>query len=346
MTKFLFILFFMSLSSAYAFQWALEDHPQLPPSLHQTGIYHSDSEFKISKELYPFKPQYPLWTDGAVKYRYAYVPQGKQIDTLNMNDWQFPEGTIFWKEFNFKNIKVETRVIALTKKGWLYGSYKWNKEQTTATLVSESGAKDVAPIGYYKLGKELMHDIPTKLQCKACHNLGKNMILGFDALQLSDDQNSNNGPFAHDTQLTVSTLVKNNLLTHAPKKPESIKTDSDLERRALGYLHGNCGNCHRPTGAAQHTKLFFRHEMASKSQTEPAIETTVHKNTLNYALPGLKLEQTYRLVPGSPALSALWFRMNSRHIKHQMPKIGSKVVDTEGSQLIFDWILSLPNASF
>ena len=337
------ILVFSPLS--HAFDWALETDPQLPTGLHQTGIYNSDSGLSISKELYPFTPQYPLWTDGARKNRYAYVPSGKQIDSSNMDDWQFPHGTIFWKEFNFKNKKVETRVIALTTKGWLYGSYQWNEQQTSATLVQEAGAKNVAPIGFYKQGKELHHHIPSKLQCKACHNLGKSMILGFDSLQLSDDKDPNAVRWfpSSDQELhfSISDLIQNNLLTHPPKKPERINARSGMERSALGYLHGNCGNCHRPTGAAQHTKLFFKHQMGNTLKTEPAIETSIHQKTFNYALPGLAKEETYRLVPGSPALSAVWFRLNSRNIKHQMPKIGSQVVDVQGSDLIFDWILSL-----
>ena len=329
-----------------AFDWALETNPQLPTELHQTGIYSSDASLDISKELYPFKPQYPLWTDGARKNRYAYVPSGKQIDSSNMDDWQFPQGTIFWKEFSFKNKKVETRVIALTAKGWLYGSYLWNKEQTCATLVHKDGARDVAPIGFYKQGKELNHHVPSKLQCKACHDLERNMILGFDALQLSDDKDPNAVKWFsdHGPDLSISKLVQNNLLSHPPAKPERIHARSDIERSALGYLHGNCGSCHRPTGAAQHTKLFLRHEMASKSKIEPTIKTAVHQKTFNYTLPGLTKEETYRLVPGSPALSALWFRLSSRDIRHQMPKIGSQVIDSQGSDLIFDWILNIQDS--
>jgi len=332
----------------FAYEWALKESPQLPQYLHSTGIYSSKSGLKISKELYPFKPQYPLWTDGAIKIRYAYVPANSQIDSSDMNDWKFPVGTIFWKEFNFKQRKVETRVIALTAKGWLFGSYQWNETQTSAILASEQGAKNVAPIGHYKFGKELKHHIPSKLQCKACHDLGRSMILGFDALQLSDDKdplaNQWDIPSTHITSFNVSSLVKNNLLSHPPAKAERINSNSDLERSALGYLHGNCGNCHRPTGAAQHTKLFFRHEMGS--QSEATIETAVHQKTFNYTLPGIAKTNTYRILPGSPALSAVWFRMNSRHAKHQMPKIGSQVVDTQGSNLIFDWILSLGDKTY
>ena len=46
-------------------------------------------------------------------------------------------------------------------------------------------------------------------------------------------------------------------------------------------------------------------------------------------------------VPGDPALSAMSFRMHTLE-GTRMPKIGSSVVDPAGTQLVDDWITSLP----
>ena len=333
------------LHNSYAFEWAQKPGACLPEFLHQTGIFSNTPNLEVHKELYPFEPQYPLWTDGATKRRYAYIPPGEKINSSNMNSWKFPIGTIFWKEFSFKNLRAETRVIAKTREGWVYGSYLWNEKQTRAKLVSKDGMNSVTPIGKFELGVEIRHDIPSKIQCKACHNLEIDMVLGFDALQLSDDRDPgalNWGTSKKEfSELRVSTLVSNNLLTHFPSVPEKVKAKSALERSALGYLHGNCGNCHNPKGAAQHTKMFLKHEMLSPHE-EQAISTTIHKKTLNYALPGFDKEYTYRILPGNPALSAVWYRMSNRLKNHQMPKIGSKVVDQAGSNLILNWIFNMP----
>ena len=105
-------------------------------------------------------------------------------------------------------------------------------------------------------------------------------------------------------------------------------------------MHGNCGGCHNPGGAAQHTKLFLRHNM--QAPVEPAKQTTVGQRTVHYFMPGVAKEHSYRIIPGNPGMSAVWFRLSNRLKDHQMPKIGSKVVDLAGSDLIMRWIFSLP----
>ena len=109
--------------------------PTLPTHLAETGLFAPDGSGAIAAGNRPFSPQYPLWTDGAAKRRWVYLPAGTTIDASNPRQWEFPVGTRFWKEFSFAGRRVETRVLWKTSDaGWLAGSYVWNKDGTDAVL--------------------------------------------------------------------------------------------------------------------------------------------------------------------------------------------------------------------
>lgn len=89
-----------------------------------------------------FTPQYPLWSDGAGKRRWVQLPAGSTIDISNVDRWNFPVGTRFWKEFEFDGHQVETRFLWKVSEGnWVFASYAWNAGQTDAVLVPEGGRR-------------------------------------------------------------------------------------------------------------------------------------------------------------------------------------------------------------
>ena len=110
-----------------------------PRLLSQTGLYLTGGErLAIDPENRPFSPQYPLWSDGARKSRWVRLPAGARIDVRDIDRWDFPLGTRFWKEFTFGDRKVETRF--LRKDGpasWTFASYVWNEAQTDADLAPD-----------------------------------------------------------------------------------------------------------------------------------------------------------------------------------------------------------------
>ena len=100
---------------------------------------------KIDARNRTFSPQYPLWSDGATKRRWVRLPAGSQINVADLEKWELPVGTKFWKEFSFKGRKVETRFLWQTRKDtWVFASYAWNEAQTDAVLASENGIADIA----------------------------------------------------------------------------------------------------------------------------------------------------------------------------------------------------------
>ena len=65
----------------------------LPPLLSQTGLFSDIASRTLSSGVLTYTPRYPLWSDGAGKDRFLYIPPGRPIDTSDMDRWVFPAGT-------------------------------------------------------------------------------------------------------------------------------------------------------------------------------------------------------------------------------------------------------------
>ena len=159
----------------------------LPRLLSQTGLYADPATLTADPQNRPFSPQYPLWSDGAQKARWMRLPAGTAIDAADIDRWEFPVGTRFWKEFAFNGRKVETRFLRKDGPGsWSFASYVWNDAQTEAELVPVDGIP-----GVIEVAPGRRHAIPSVEDCRACHDSARTEILGFTALQLSDDRDPN-----------------------------------------------------------------------------------------------------------------------------------------------------------
>ena len=75
--------------------------------LSETGLFvashpnqgSSGASPEVSPGVYRFTPAFELWSDGATKRRWIYLPPGSRIDTRDPDAWRFPTGTKLWKEF-------------------------------------------------------------------------------------------------------------------------------------------------------------------------------------------------------------------------------------------------------
>src|SRR5262245_8037636 len=161
--------------------------PVAPRFLSETGLYSNVAKLTIDPRNRTFSPQYPLWSDGATKRRWVRLPQGSQINVADLEKWELPVGTKFWKEFSFKGRKVETRFLWQTRKGhWVFASYAWNEAQTNAEIASESGKANLADL---REGRR--PGIPSVSECRSCHDSSRPETLGLNALQLSTDRDPN-----------------------------------------------------------------------------------------------------------------------------------------------------------
>jgi cytochrome c553 len=323
--------------------------PVAPGLLSETGLYAGEGTTQIDPRNRAFSPQYPLWSDGAAKKRWIRLPDGAAIDATNVTRWEFPVGTRFWKEFSFNGRKVETRMLwRATDDRWVFASYAWNEAQTEAILAPETGIPDAAEVMPFdaaqaKPGKR--HTIPGVADCRSCHDSARTEILGFDALNLSDDRDPN-APHAEalaKEMITLRTLTEENLIY--PKRQELITTppriaaSSANERAALGYLSTNCGSCHNKESSIASLGLLLKHTPGSGNR-EPgaadAMATTIGKRG-HWVVP--EAQEASRMInPGHPESSAIVRRMKSRRPSSQMPPTGTVVVDREAVDLLTRWV--------
>src|SRR5688572_15557345 len=68
---------------------------EAPALLSETGLFTArvDGQLMLAEGVREFQPKYALWSDGALKNRYIYLPPGTQIDTSDEDHWVFPAGT-------------------------------------------------------------------------------------------------------------------------------------------------------------------------------------------------------------------------------------------------------------
>src|SRR5689334_4874738 len=212
---------------------------ELPRRLADTGLYVGGGT-QVRPDVLPFSPQYPLWSDGAAKRRWIWLPPGTHIDAAQPDAWDFPRGTKLWKEFAHGRV-LETRFIQRADDGsWRFGSYVWNAQGTDAVLAPATGLRELpapnAPGAHYT--------IPSVDDCRACHEGAPVPVLGFSALQLSPDRDPL-APHAEKTAgaMDLRVLVARGLLVNLSPEllahPPRIAASNPAERAALGYLHGN-----------------------------------------------------------------------------------------------------------
>jgi cytochrome c553 len=313
------------------------DEPRPPVRLSQTGLWEPGRPGVIAAGNRAFSPQYPLWSDGAAKRRWVYLPAGTTIDATDVHAWRFPVGTKFWKEFAFGGRKVETRLLwKATRERWIAAAYVWNEEQTDAALAPEAGVPGVVEIAPGR-----RHGIPSRADCGACHG-AELEPLGFGALQLSTDRDRNaiHGEPLAPGMVTLATLDASGLL--APARPDlvadppRIRARDPRTRAALGYLAANCGHCHDRSGeiSANLPPLGWPDVAADGD----AVARALVGRATRWQMPGASGAGGVAIHPGAPDQSALVARMRSRRPSSQMPPLGTVVRDQQALDVITAWI--------
>lgn len=315
---------------------AAADTDRGPPALLSgTGLYETGT-LKVGPDKLPYSPQYPLWSDGAYKRRWLYLPPGSSIDASLPDAWQFPPGTRLWKEFGFAR-PVETRFIERLSDGsWRYAVYAWNEEGSEAVLVPETGYRrypaPAAPGGYYT--------IPSRDDCRACHEGGAVPVLGIGALQLSPVRD----PLAPNRErrtlydVDLPGLVARGLVRNLPEQyllePPRVAAPTPVSRAALGYLHGNCGHCHNATGPLADLDLVLLQPARPLAASARELLRTLVDVPSDFHV----YRATRRVAPGLASRSVLALRMRSRNPVVQMPPLGTRTADTNAVVLIERWI--------
>jgi len=290
----------------------------VPRTLCETGLYADCATLVVADVNRPFAPQYPLWTDGAAKQRWIFLPAGTAIDGSRSDAWQFPVGTKLWKQFSFGR-RTETRFMVRAADGWRYATYVWSEDGSTATLAPARGTRVGA------------HVVPGEGDCRACHANGPTPVLGFSALQLSPDRDPGalhaERPAPGSVELT-SLVASGQLEGHRGTLAPRIAARTPVERSALGYLHGNCSNCHRPGSPLASLGMLLTADQAAATTIDVPSQVSIAGSPL-------------RIVSGDPEHSVLLARVRSRAPAVQMPPLGTQVVDDDAIALLTSWIVQL-----
>jgi mono/diheme cytochrome c family protein len=193
--------------------------------------------------------------------------------------------------------------------------------------------------------EDVRHSIPSRSDCKSCHEGSPSRILGFSALQLSADRDPN-APHAEplpEGGVTLQTLIARGVIRGLPANLSGgaprIEAASPTARAALGYLHGNCAACHTLSGELASLKLSLQYPLAAAAPVDPPALVTMLGQPSKFVPSPWQTSDAARVVPGRPDQSVLAFRLASRNPIAQMPPLGSHVVDDDGVALIRRWIL-------
>lgn len=298
-----------------------------PRTLECTGLYSDLVAKTVAEPVRPFTPGMHLWSDGAGKQRWLYLPPGTTIDNSKPY-WTFPVGTRAWKEFKHGDQRVETRYFEKTEPSkWVKSTYLWRDGESAADIFA-GGDVPVSDGTYH---------VPTHEECEQCHNrnkLNRDSLLGVEPVLLGL-------PTADG--YTLAALVAEGRLTVPPSRTQVQIPDDGTGKgaAALGYLHVNCGiSCHNDDGSANISHMFLRIYPAQLEDPSSA-GWDLLKNTINVPPVTPNFGTAIRIVPGAPDDSLIVQLANTRGSSRAMPPIASRVTDPDGLQLLRDWIAAM-----
>lgn len=313
-------------------------YPTAPTELRCTGLYGDWATKTVAASVRPYTPGLVFFSDGAEKSRWVAFPAGTTINTANMNEWTFPEGTKVWKEFRLGGERVETRFLWKVGDGeWVRTTYRWSEGGTQARRL-DSGEQNVGGTKY---------EIPETGRCGDCHGGRKDFLLGVEAISLAL-------PAAQG--LTLASLKQEGLLSAAPAVTQiSLPEDTTGKAAdALGYLHVNCGeSCHNknPGAGASFIGFHMRLDAIALFGNDGGLAVT---DTDTWKT-GMGVRSTLspfdglgyrRLAPGDLDHTLAYHLATATREdagERVMPPVGRNTVDDAGPGKLAAWVTALPS---
>lgn len=314
-----------------------------PARLSTTGLFTDLADLVPASGLIEYGVRAPLWTDHAGKQRWIGIPDTSRIGFSSDGNWQFPVGTVLVKHFDMEMTagdpvsrrRLETRILLRQTGRWVGATYRWNPEQTDATLLSDATTETLTIADPAAPGGERVQDYyyPGPADCLACHTAIAGRVLGVRTRQLNGDFTY---PGTTDNQLRAWNhigLFSTDIGNTRTYPAHAIPTDSSasLDARARSYLDANCAFCHTAGGTTP-----SRLDLSSTVTRDAMNAIDVSPSAGDLGLADARL-----IAPGDRRRSVLWERL-TRTDDNRMPRLGTSVPDTAGIDLIGDWIDSLP----
>jgi uncharacterized repeat protein (TIGR03806 family) len=281
----------------------------------------------------------PLYSDGALKFRYLYIPLGAQAGYRDDGVFEFPIGAVLIKTFAFaadmtrpdENLRLlETRLLIRRAEGWATLPYVWNDAGTEALLSPVGADLDVRFSDEHGQQVALNWAVPNRNQCKGCHDrAGAITPIGPSARNLNRN---------HDGQSQLALWLEAGLLDRLPADAPRAANAYDpasgtIEARARAYLDVNCAHCHNPEGPAHTSGLDLRWN------ADPAIAWGVGKRPTAAGRGSAGMQ--FAIAPGHPEQSFLLYRMESADPGVMMPELGRTLTDQRAVALMRDWIAGM-----
>lgn len=327
-------------SGIYQLVPAMEDskEPPFPTLLSETGLFESVAELRPVPGLISYEVNAPGWVDGATAQRFLALPGDSKIGYTSSNGWNFNDGTVLVQTLSFLaepfrsngQRRIETRLLVRRQGEWAAYSYRWNNEQTDATLVPRVGEDRAVQLGD---GSTRKWRFSSRTECLSCHSRAANYVLGLTELQANRDRS---GGALGQNQLQA--FDRMGIFTASlPKPPAELSRLADpydlnqsLDSRARSYLHANCSGCHVAAGGGN-----SQMELAFTASAESMKLLSARPQHDSFGLPDAML-----VAPGRPDHSILLHRISIRG-RGQMPPLGTHAVDERAVKLFCDWIAEM-----
>lgn len=312
-----------------------------PATLAEYHLFRDAGARTPNGRVTPYDLNTALYSDGALKFRYVYIPQGAQAQYNSEGVFEFPVGTVLIKTFAFaadmrtptENVRfLETRLLIRRADGWIAYPYVWNEAQTEARY-APIGA-DVPVSFTNEEGQAIALDwaVPNRNQCKACHDRSGDLTpIGPSARNLLRDFTYPTGAenqIAHWSRTGILGALPAREVLPVPRAYDPAS--GSVNDRARAYLDVNCAHCHNPAGPGHTSGLDL-----SWSQTDPALWGVLKRPVAAGRASG---GHAFAIEPGHPERSILVHRMESTDPGVMMPELGRQLVDERGIALMREWI--------
>ncbi|WP_299788525.1 SO2930 family diheme c-type cytochrome [uncultured Shewanella sp.] len=291
-----------------------------------------------------------LFTNYASKYRFIFIPEGKQAIFHPSDTFELPIGTVLTKTFSMpydtqvtgpeNEALIETRLLIHRESGWTTLPYRWQNGE--AKLI-QAGADIPHTLNHHSEVKHFDYHLPSRAECKLCHQINDGETshirpIGLKAHLLNHDIEFN-GQTVNQLQLwqSLSRLTGLPKLSDVDHAPALTDSGADLTLRAKGYIDINCAHCHRAEGFASISGLRLGF----------GVDHTSYQYGICKQPPGWDggaKGLSYDIVPGDGEHSILLYRQELNSPKDRMPPIGRSLVHTEAIEVIKQWIDSLSPA--
>lgn len=290
------------------------------PNLSELNLFKGNlSDLNISSRAFKYELNTQLFTDYAHKQRLVALPENTTMQYNGDGLPIFPDNTVIAKTFYYNNDErdltlgktiIETRVLIKINGEWETGDYKWNAEQTEATLNLDGSIVPVTWIDADGQTNSVEYEIPTNTDCFTCHHTYENTTpIGPKLRNMNFEVGGVNQLDGFISNQHLSGLLSSSEVSSIVNWED---TSESLESRARSYFDINCAHCHIEGGDCE-----------VQSTLRLAFETSLEDSNI--------VERK----------SSITLRISEYSEDFSMPFIGTTIIHAEGVELLRAYLQTL-----